>query len=70
MGFKFCFQCGSKFGYLYDFDMYMGNKVRADLDLGESVVVSLCQKLKNAHCCVIFDNFLLVQRWKFMQLGR
>ena len=25
-GLKFCFRCGSKSAYLYDFNMYMGKK--------------------------------------------
>ena len=47
--------------------MYMGKKGNTELSLGymvsgmvwymESVVVSLCQKLKNMHCYVFFDSF-------------
>ena len=35
----------------------MGKKGSTELGLGESVVVSLCQKLKNMPCYVFFDKF-------------
>ena len=56
-GFKFWFRCGSKSGYLYDFDMYLGKKKSTEFGLGESVVLSLCKSLENSHCHVFFDNF-------------
>lgn len=56
-GFKFWFRCGSKSGYLYEFDMYLGKKAKTEFGLGESVVLSLCESLKNANCYVFFDNF-------------
>ena len=56
-GIKFWFCCGAKSGYLYEFDMYLGKKGNTEFGLGESVVLSLCQKLKDAHCFVFFDNF-------------
>ena len=37
--------------------MYLGNKGNAEFGLGESVVPSLCQKLKDTHSFVFFDNF-------------
>ena len=52
-GIKFWFRCG---GYLYKFDMYLGKKGNTKFGLGESVVLSLCQKLKDMHCFVFFDN--------------
>ena len=55
--FKFWFRCGAKSGYLYEFDMYLGKKVNTEFDLGEFVVLSLCQKLKDTHCFVFFSNF-------------
>ena len=54
--FKFWFRCGAKSGYLYEFDMYLGKKRNNKFGLGESVVLSLCQKLKYTHCFVFFDN--------------
>ena len=56
-GFKFWFRCGSKSGYLYKFDMYLGKKGNTEFGLGESVVLSLCKSLKDTNCCVYFDNF-------------
>ena len=55
-GFKFWFRCGSKSGYLYEFDMYLGKKAKTEFGLGESVVLSLCDSLRNTHCYVFFDN--------------
>ena len=57
LGFKFWFRCGSKSGYLYQFDMYLGKKSKTEFGLGESVVLSLCENLKNSYCYVFFDNF-------------
>ena len=56
-GFKFWFRFGAKSCYLYEFDMYLGKKGNTEFGLGESVVLSLCQKLKDTHCFVFFDNF-------------
>ena len=56
-GFKIWFQCGSKSGYLYQFDMYLGKKSKTEFGLGESVVLSLCENLKSSYCYVFFDNF-------------
>ena len=56
-GFKFWFRYGCKSGYLYQFDMYLGKKSKTEFGLGESVVLSLCENLKNSYCYVFFDNF-------------
>ena len=57
-GFKFWFRCGAKSGYLYEFDMYLGIRyVSTEFGLGESVFLSLRQKLKDTHCFVFFDKF-------------
>ena len=56
-GFKFWFRCGAKCGYFYEFDMYLGKNGNTEFGLSESVVLSLCQKLKDTHCFVFFDNF-------------
>ena len=55
--FTFWLGCGAKSGYLYEFDMYLGKKGNTEFGVGESVVLSLCQKLKDTHCFVFFDNF-------------
>ena len=54
--FEFWFRCGSKSGYLYQLDMYLGRKSKAEFGLGESVVLSPCKNLKSC-CYVFFDNF-------------
>ena len=56
-GFKFWFRCGAKYGYLYEFDMYLGKEGNTEFGLGETVIPSLCQKLKDTHCFVFFHNF-------------
>ena len=56
-GFKFWFGCGFKSAYLYQFDMYLGKKSKTEFGLGESVVLSLCENLKNSYCYVFFNNF-------------
>ena len=56
-GFKFWLRCGAKSGYLYEFDMYQGKKGNTKFGLGESVILLLCQKLKDRHCFVFFDTF-------------
>ena len=48
LGFKFWFRCGSKSGYLYQFDMYLGKKSKTEFGLGESIVLSFCENLKIA----------------------
>ena len=62
-GFQFWFCCGAKSGYLYEFDMYLEKKGNTEFGLGESVVLSLCQKLKDTHCVVFFDNFFTSQHY-------
>ena len=56
-GFKFWFWCGSESGYLYQFDMYLGKNFTIEFGFGESVVLSLCENLKNSYCYVFFVNF-------------
>ena len=56
-GFKCWFRCGAKSGYLYELDMYLGKKGNTEFVLGESGILSSCQKLKDTHYFVFFDNF-------------
>ena len=56
-GFKWWYRCCSKTGYLYKFDLYLGKKEKAELGLGERVVLDLSKKLENTHCMLYFDNF-------------
>ena len=37
--------------------MYLRKKGNTEFVLGESVVLSLCQSLKDTNCYVYFDNF-------------
>ena len=70
-GFKFLFRCGVKSGYLYEFNMYLGKKGNTKFGLGKSVILSLCQKLKDTHCFVFFDNFFtsLALLFKLLEMG-
>ena len=56
-GFKFWLHCESNSGCLYEFDMYLGKKRNTEFGLVESVVLSLCECLKDTNCYVCFDNF-------------
>ena len=56
-GFKFWFRCGAKSGYLNEFYIHLGKKGNTEFGLGESVILSLCQKLKDTYCFVFFDKF-------------
>ena len=56
-GFKFWFRCGAKSGYLYEFYICLRKKGNTKFGLGRSLILSLCQKLKDTHCFVFFDNF-------------
>ena len=42
---------------MYQFDIYSGKKFKKEFGLGESVVLSLCENLKDNYCYVFFDNF-------------
>ena len=46
--------------YLYQFDMYLGKKTKTYFGLGKSVVLCLCENLKNSYCYVFFDNFFTI----------
>ena len=56
-GFKFWFFCASKAGYLYQLDLYLGNKEKPEENLGPSVVLKLTNCLESSYCTVFFDNF-------------
>ena len=58
-GFKFCFRCSSKSGYLYQMDIYLGRKQAPEfnLGLGEEVVLQLTKDLERLFCTVSFYNF-------------
>ena len=56
-GFKWWFRYGSRTGYLYEFDLYLGKKKDVEVNLGEGVVLQMTEKLHNSYCTVYFDNF-------------
>ena len=70
-GLEFRFRCGAKSDYLYEFDMYLGKKGNTEFGLGEYVILSLCQKLKDTHCFVFFDNFFTSPAllFKLLEMG-
>ena len=47
VGFKFWLRLRSNSGYLYKFEMYLGKKGSTAFGLGESVILSLCERLKD-----------------------
>ena len=53
--FKWWCRCCSK-GYLYESDLYLGKKEKAELGLGKTVALDLYKKLENTHCMLYFDN--------------
>ena len=55
-GFKWRYQCCSKTDHLYEFNLYLGKKEKAECGLGETVVLDLSKKLET-HCMLYFDNF-------------
>ena len=44
-------------GYMYDFDVYTGAKGDRDMGLGEKVVLTLAESIKERHHQLYFDNF-------------
>ena len=47
--FKFWFRCRPTSSYLHEFNMYLGKKGNTEFGHGESVILSLCHKLKDTH---------------------
>ena len=56
-GFKFWSRCASKTGYLYQLDLHLGKKEKAEENLGPSAVLKMTECLENFYCTVFFDNF-------------
>ena len=59
MRFKWWFQFTSSTGYLDEFDLYLGWKKDVEVNLGESVVMQLSEKLKGTYCTLFSGNFFL-----------
>ena len=55
--FKFCYHCASKTGYLYQFDLYLGEKESREEKFGPHVVLALTECLEGTYCTIFFDNF-------------
>ena len=56
--FKYWYRCDNETGYIYQLELYQKRKEKKELNLGSSVVLDLCQVLKDTYCHVFFDNFL------------
>ena len=56
---------------MYEFDMYLGKKGNTEFVLGESVILSLCQKLKDTYCFVFANlkNMPVLKYDKEMKRG-
>ena len=66
MGFKWRFRCATSTAYLDEFDLYLGWKKDVEVNLGESVVMHLSEKLKGTYCTlfsdIIFNNLELIDK--------
>ena len=57
-GFKFWYHCASTRSYLYQLELYLGQKDEVELNLGESVVLKMCKVLeKQLLHCVLWQLF-------------
>ena len=56
-GFKYWYRCDCETGSVYQLELCQGRKEKRELYLGSSVVLNLCQVLKDTYCHVFFDNF-------------
>lgn len=61
MAFRFWFWCGSNSGYLYEIEMYMEKKRKADLRLVESVVLLLWKQPENCIHALLYVSKLLIR---------
>ena len=55
-GFKYWYRCDSETGYIYQLELYQGEKETWELSLGSSVVLVLCQVLKDTCFWIIFPT--------------
>ena len=56
-GFKYLYRSDSETGYVYQLELYQRRKRKRELILGSSVVLDLCQVLRDTYCHVFFNNF-------------
>ena len=75
-GFKFWCHCGSKSGYMYEFDMYLEKKTNTDFCLGESVNFSFFEVLKTCFWQLFFKSEAAVETfgkqdlWNWKRQGK
>ena len=62
-GFKWCFRCTGSSGYLFKFDFYLGKQKAVEVNLTESVVLQLSEKLKNTALYILIIGS--VKRFSF-----
>ena len=69
-GFKLWCRCHSTIGYLFQFDLYTGKKTgHVEQGLGEGVVLSLTEQIKNLQYHVYIDNFFNTAQLQFNLLN-
>ena len=56
-GLKYWYRGDSETGYVYQLELYQGRNKKRELNLDSSVVLDLCQVLKDIYCHVFLDNF-------------
>ena len=61
--FKWWFWSAISSGYLYEFYLYLSRKKVVEVNLGESVVMQLSEKLKGTYCTLFLTIFLTGQHW-------
>ena len=55
--FKYLYRCDNETGYVHQLELYQGRKEKRKLNLGSSVVLDLCQVLKDTYCHAFFNDF-------------
>ena len=55
--FKYWYRCYSETSYVCQLELYKGRKMKRELNLVSSVVLDLCQVLKDTYCHLFYDNF-------------
>lgn len=59
LGFKWWCPCSSTKGYLCKFDLHLQKKDKTEFGLGESVILSLSEKLDGLYDNLYFDNLFI-----------
>ena len=55
--FKFWLRCNAITGYIYEFDIYIGQKDAPELGLGKNIVLDFAKKLHGTRISVFADNY-------------